>query len=99
MHKTGLDIGADENAEPDQVNAKFISRGRQHRDNDEGDFKEIQEEGDNEYEDVDENREANASAGQGRQHVFNPDLATDALKHEAEYACTDQDVDHHCGDA
>ena len=99
MHEARLNIGAYQHAEPDEIDAELVGDGRQQRDDDEGDLEEIEEEGDHEDEGIDEDQEADLSARQRRQQILDPYLSADALKHEAEGARADQDVDHHGGDA
>ena len=50
MHEARLDVGADQHAEPDQVDAELVGDRRQQRDDDEGDLEEIEEERDHEDE-------------------------------------------------
>src|SRR5215475_8964707 len=52
MHETRLNVRANENTKPDQVDAKLFGSWSQHRNNDERDFEEIEEKRDNENERV-----------------------------------------------
>src|ERR1700694_4252982 len=99
MHETGLNVGADQHAEPDEINSEFVGGRRQHRNDDERDLEEIEEERDHEDEDVDEDQEAKLPTRQRGQHVLDPDFAADALKYQAENARADQDEHHHSGKA
>src|SRR6185295_19479651 len=99
VHEARLNIGANEHAEPNQIDAELVGRRRQQGDDDEGDLEEIQEEGDHEDEGVDEHQEAHLTARQRGQQLLDPLLAADALEHQAEHPRPDQDVDHHGGDA
>ena len=63
MHEARLDVGADQNAEPDQIDAELVGDRRQQRNDDEGDLEEIEEERDHEDEDVDEDQEADRPPG------------------------------------
>src|SRR5262245_59718280 len=67
MHEAGLDIGADQHAEPDEVDAQLVGNWCQERDDDERDLEEIEEERNDEYEGVDEDQEADLPARQRRQ--------------------------------
>ena len=58
VHEARLHVGADQHAEPDQVDAELLRDRREQRDDDEGDLEEIEEERDDEDEDVDEDQEA-----------------------------------------
>src|SRR6516162_7594667 len=98
MHETGLDVGADQDAEPDQIDSKPIGGGRQQWNDDECDLEEIEEERDHEDKRVDEYQEPDLSAGQRGEQVLDPDLAADALEHQAENTRADQDVNDHRGD-
>ncbi len=98
MHETGLDVGADQHAEPDEVDAELVGGGRQQRNDDEGDLEKIEKERNHEHEDIHEDQEADRSPRQRRQHGLDPHLAAHALEHKAEGAGADQDIDHHGGD-
>ena len=56
--KRCLHVGADQHAEPDEIDAELLGDRRQQRDDDEGDLEEIEEERQDEDEDVDEDQEA-----------------------------------------
>ena len=64
MHEARLHVGADQHAEPDEVDAELGRDRRQQRNDDEGDLEEIEEERDHEDEEVDEDQEADLPAGQ-----------------------------------
>src|SRR5712671_6600777 len=97
MHEARLDIGADQHAEPDQVDPELGRDRRQQRDNDESNFEKIEEECDHENEGVDKQEEADLAPRQVAEEVLDPDFAADALEDQAEHARADQDEDHHGG--
>src|SRR3984893_6416347 len=97
VHEARLNVGADEHAEPDQVDAEPISRRRQQGNDDERDLEEVEKERDHEDEGIDENEEADLPAGERRQQLLDPHLAPDSLEHQAEGTRTDQDIDDHGG--
>ena len=95
VHEAGLDVGADQHAEPDEIDAELVRHRREQRNDDEGDLEEVEEERHHEDERIGEDEEAELSAGQRGEQVLDPHLAADALEHEAEHARADQDEDHH----
>jgi hypothetical protein len=58
MHEGCLHVDAENDAEPDQVDAELLCRRSEQRNDDEGELEEIQEEGKYEDEGVDEDQEA-----------------------------------------
>jgi len=77
--------------EPDQCGVRADNRRqdllcdrRDHRQDDEGDFKEVQKERQEKDEQVDEDQESPDAAGQGRKHMLEPDAARDAQEHHGE---------------
>src|SRR5665213_3365649 len=94
MQERGLHVDAEDHPKPDQVDAEVFGGRPEQRDHDEGQLEEIEEEGKHEDEDVDEYQEADLTAGQGGQQVFNPDVAIDAVEGQREHARADQDEDH-----
>ena len=50
MHERGLHVDAENDAEPDQVDAELFRGRPEQRDDDEGEFEEVEEEGENEHE-------------------------------------------------
>ena len=83
MHEAGLHIHAEHHTEPDQRRIRAHHRGqqllrhwRQHGHDDEGDFEEIEEEGQEEDEQVDPQELAeHRTAGHREQHLLDPDAA------------------------
>ncbi len=88
-----MQVDAENDPEPDKVNAKLFRHGRQQRHHDEGNFEEVQEATEDENDDRDDNQEAILSAWQGKKQFFNPDVSVDAVKSQAKDAGTDED--HH----
>ena len=95
MHEARLDVGADQYAEPDEVDAELLRDRRKQRNDDESDLEEVEEERYYKDEDIHEDQEAKLPAGQRREQVLNPLLAADPLEHQAEHARADQDEDDH----
>ena len=91
MHERRLHVDAENHAEPDQVDAEFFRHRPEQRDDDEGEFEEVEEEGKNEDKRVDENEEADLAAGEGSQQMLDPYVAVHAVEGQREHACTDQD--------
>ena len=91
MHEARLHVDAEQDAEPDQVDAELVRRGRQQRHDDEGELEEIEEEGEEEDEQVDDDQEADLAAGQRDQKVLDPEMAVDAVEGQREDARADQD--------
>src|ERR1700704_2028614 len=97
MHERGLLVEAEDYPEPDQVDPKFSCRWSKQRDDDEGQFEEIEEEGEHKHKGVDENEKADLAAGQGGQQVFDPDVAVHAIKGQRENSRADQNEHHEGG--
>ena len=91
MHEAGLHVDAEKHAEPDQVDAEFVRCGRQQRHDDEGQFEEIEEEGEEEHQNVHDDQEADFAAWQRHQQVLDPQVTVDAVERQREHACADQD--------
>ena len=85
---------------PNQIRSMpiFCRDRRQQRNDDERDLEEVEEEREEEDEDIDEDQEADDAAGQMRQHVLDPQVAVDAVEHQAEDGRADQDEHHHRGE-
>src|SRR5260221_13361574 len=98
MHEARLNIGADQHTEPNQIDAELVGNRRQERNDEECDFKEIEEEGDHEDEGVDEDQEADLSTWERCQQILDPNFSAYALEHKAEGPRPDQNIDHHRGD-
>ena len=64
MHEARLNVRADEDAEPDEIDAEFFGGGRQHRNNDEGYFEKIEEKRDQENEGVGKDQETDRTSRQ-----------------------------------
>ena len=94
MHERGLHVDAENDAEPDQIDAEMFGGGSQQRNDDEGELEEVEEERQHEDEKIDEHQEANLPAGQRCQHILDPDMPADAVEGEREHSRTDQDEDH-----
>ena len=77
-----------------RVDAEMLGGGTEQRDDDEGELEEVEEEGEHEHEGVDENQEAELSAGQRRQHVLHPDMPAHAVERERKHARADQYENH-----
>src|SRR5262245_24083355 len=99
MHEAGLDIGANQNAEPDQVDAEPVRNRSKQRNDNECNLEKIQKERDYKNENIDEDQESDLTARQRGQQILDPDLASHTLEYKAERARTDKDEDHHGGDA
>ena len=98
MHEARLHVDAEQHAEPDQVDAERLRRGRQQRHDDEGELEEIEEEGEHEDEDVDDDQEADLAAGKADQQVLDPAMPVDAVESQREDARADQDEEHEGGE-
>ena len=98
MHERGLDVDAEQQAEPDHVDVERVRRRQQQRHHDEADLEEVEEEREEEDEDHHEDQEPGAPARQRAQHVLDPAAAVHALEDQAEHRGADQDEDHHRGD-
>src|SRR5450631_1073529 len=72
----------------------MLGGGAKQWNNDECELEEVEEEGENEHECVDEDQEADLPARQRRQQAFNPDMAADAVERQREYARADQNEEH-----
>src|SRR6266478_4809592 len=94
MHERGLHVNAENYSEPDQVDAEVLRGRPKQRNDDEGKFEEIEEEGEHEDEGVDENEEPDLAAGQGGQEMFDPDVTVDTVEGQRENARSDQDENH-----
>src|SRR5262249_44785579 len=80
MQERGLHVDAENDAEPDQVDAKMLRRGTEQRNDDESEFEIIEEERQHEYKGIDEKQKADLSAGQRGEQAFDPDVAADAVE-------------------
>jgi len=65
----------------------------------EGDFKEIEEEGQEEDEQIDRDQEAPNAAGQAGQPMFHPKISIHAGEDDGKAGCTHNDECDHGGDA
>ncbi len=99
MHEARLHVGAEQHAEPDQVDAELLRSRCQQRDHDERDLEEVEEERQHEHEDVHDREEADLAARQVREQAFDPFLAARALEHEAKGSRAEQDEHDERGDA
>src|SRR5690349_18399605 len=96
MHERGLHIDAEDDAEPDQVDAQVFGGRAQQRDDNEGKFEEVEEERQHEDEGVDEQQEADLSARQRNEQMLDPQMPANPVKSEREHARADQN-EHHEG--
>src|SRR5262249_58659779 len=80
MQERRLHVDAENDAEPDQVDAEMFRRRTKQRDDDEGEFEIIEKERQHEDEGVEEQQEANVSAGKRREQTFDPDMTADAIE-------------------
>src|SRR5450631_3371960 len=94
MHERSLHVDAEDNAEPDQVDAKMRGGWSQQRNDNEGEFEEVEEESQHKHEGVDENQEAELSARQRRQQILDPDMAAHAVEGERKHTGAEQNEDH-----
>src|SRR5262245_47178212 len=69
--------------------------GRSSGPHDERDLEVIEEEGEEEAEEIDREQEADLASGQGKQVMFDPDVAIDAAEGEPEDGRADEDEDDH----
>src|SRR6478736_2206294 len=106
MQERGLHVDAEHDAEPDQRRIRphhwrqyLLRNRRNHGQDDEGDLEEVEEERQEEDEEIDEDQEAPDAAGKRGQMVLEPDAAGDAEEHHREAGRSDQDEDHHGGEA
>src|SRR5207302_5168384 len=76
----GLHVDAEDHPEPDQVDAEVFGGRPEQRNDDEGEFEEVEEEGEDEDKRVDENQKADLAAGQGGQQMLDPDMAVEDRK-------------------
>ena len=91
MHERGLHVDREQHAEPDQVDAQLVRHRRQQRHDDEGQFEEVEEEGEQEDQDVDHDQEAHLTTRQRQQQVFDPEVAIDRAEDQAEDGRANQD--------
>ena len=98
MHEARLHVDAEQHAEPDQVDAERLGRSGEQRHDDEGELEEIEEEGEHEDDGVDDDQEADLSAGQADQQVLHPFVPVDAIEGQREDARADQDEDDEGGE-
>src|SRR5262245_15504043 len=89
MHERGLHVHAQDYAKPNQRRIRandrsqyFLCNWRNHRYDDEGNFKEIEEECQEENEQIDEYQKAPCATRQGREHILQPARAIDAHEHD-----------------
>ena len=95
MHEASLHVHAQQHTEPHHVDAHFLGNGAKHGQDDEGDFKEVQEERQEEDEDVDHHEEANLTTWQTSQQMLHPLGAVHTLEHHREHAWANQEEHHH----
>src|SRR5215813_1623667 len=105
VHERGLHVHAQDYAEPDQGGISTNDRSqhllcdrRNHRNDDEGNFKEVEEESQEENKKIDEHEKAPCAARQGRKHILQPVRAIDAHEHDRETGRADQDKGDHRSD-
>src|SRR5713226_6135676 len=72
----------------------MLRRGPKERDHDEGNLEKIEEEGEQEHEDVDEDKKADLPTGERDQKLLHPSVAVDAIEGQREHARADQDEHH-----
>ena len=77
-----MQVDPEQHAEPDQVNAELLGHWRQQRHDDEGDFKEVEEECQDKHHQVDGNQKPKLAAGQSGKQMLHPDIAVHAAKHQ-----------------
>ena len=94
MHERRLHVHAENHAEPDEIDAEPFRRRPEQGDHDEGDLEEVEKEGEEENEHVDEDEESDHAARQRDQQFLDPSVAIDAIEREREHARADQDEDH-----
>src|SRR5207237_7169925 len=75
VHERGLHVDAEDHPEPDQIDAEVFGGRPEQRNDDEGEFEEVEEEGEDEDKRVDENQKADLAAGQGGEQMDDPDMA------------------------
>src|SRR6185437_9014237 len=75
MQERGLHVDAENDAEPDQVDAEMFGGGTEQGNDNEGEFEEVEEKGQHEHEGIDEDQEANLAARQRRQQIFDQDMS------------------------
>ena len=90
MHERRLHVDAKNDAEPDQIDAEFLSSRSKQRDHDERQLEEVEEEGEQEHHDVHDDQEARLSARQRHQQMLDPEMAVHAVERQREDTCTDQ---------
>ncbi len=94
MHERRLHVDAEQNAEPDEIDAEMLGGRADQRHDDEGELEEIEKEGEDEDEDVDDDEEAELTAGQAGEQLLDPQVSVDAEESEAEDARSDEDEEH-----
>ena len=99
MHERGLDVDAQEHAEPHEIDAQLRRHGCQQRDQDECDLEEVEEEGEEEDEHVDEDEKTHHAPRHAGEQVLQPRPTVDALKDQGEDRRSDEDEDHHGGES
>ena len=94
MHEARLHVDAEDDAEPDQVDAELLGGGPEQRHDDEGQLEKVEEECQQEHHDVDEDQEANLATRQRRQQMLDPDVTVHAVKRQREDTSADENEDH-----
>jgi hypothetical protein len=85
-----LHVHANDDAEPDEINAQFCATGAR-RDDDEGNLKEIDETAEHKHQRIDGNEKSPNATRKARHQLLHPDMAVHAVKVERENSRADKD--------
>ena len=94
MHERCLHVDGQQHAKPDQVDTEFFRNRPQQWHHDERQFKEVQEEGQNKYQYVDDDQKTKLSTRQIAQQMFHPDMSIHTLEHQTETGGANQNEQH-----
>src|SRR5439155_4063892 len=93
MHERGLHVDAEQNAEPDEIDAELLRHRPEQRHDDEGELEEIKKEGEHEAQEIGDDEEAELTARQAEQEMLDPEIAVDAAENKTEDRRADEDED------
>jgi len=80
VHKAGLHVHADHDAEPNKVDPEFCRHRGKKRNDDEGDLEEIKKKRQKENENINDDQKAELTAWQTGEDMLNPDASVDPLE-------------------
>src|SRR5450432_3223960 len=94
MHERRLHVDCEQYAEPDKIDAKLVGDRPDQWNDDEREFKEVEEECQDENQDIDDDEEAELATRQAGEQMLDPDVTVDAIERQAEDARTHQYEDN-----